>query len=231
MMIAADNMPQQRQAGKEQGYDHAKVPIEEMATSFGTDISKGLTTKQAEDNLIRDGRNEIRKTPKPTLLMLFLMQLTSFIIILLMIAAGASVAVNATGPDYDDPLSYTTGKAIFVIVLINAGIAAWTEHKAGGALDALSKMTQATINVIRNGSEVKIETATIVCGDLVILGTGDVVPADMRLIAADDLKVSEIALTGEPDDVAKTAKCRDSKAGDTEKLTPQNMVFFGLQRY
>jgi magnesium-transporting ATPase (P-type) len=210
MASVAKEMPQQAQTGKEQGYDHAKMPIQEVAASFGTDITKGLTSKQAEENLNRDGRNEISATPKPTLLMLFIMQLTSFIILLLIVAAGASVAVNATGPNYDDPLSYTTGKAIFVIVLINAGIAAWTEHKAGGALDALSKLSQAAIYVLRNGSEIKIDTTTIVRGDVVILGTGDVVPADMRLILADDLKVSEIALTGEPDDVAKTENVKST---------------------
>jgi potassium/sodium efflux P-type ATPase len=211
----------------EQGVDKARSPLQELTASLGTDDQRGLTTTQAEKHLKEYGRNEISKPPKPTLLMLFVLQLTSFIILLLIAAAGASVAVNATGPHYADPLSYTTGKAIFVIVLINAGIAAWTEHKAGGALDALSKMTQPTISVVRNGSEVNVDTVTIVPGDLVILGTGDVVPADMRLIAADDLKVSEMALTGEPDDVAKTAKLREGKASEPDKLTPVNMVFSG----
>merc|ERR1712151_1361226 len=135
------------------------------------------------------------------------------------IAAVASIGVNATGPKKDDWLSYTTGVAILVLVIINAGIAAWTEHKAGGALDALAKMTQATISVIRDGKEVRIDTTTIVKGDIVKLDTGDVVPADMRLITADDLKVSEMALTGEPDDVAKSAKVTETRAGE-EKLTP-----------
>jgi len=220
-------MAPQLTTDKEQGYDPAKLPMEELAANFSTDVNLGLTNLQAEEMLKRDGRNELSMEPKPTLLMLFIMQLTSFIIVLLIVAAGASVAVNATGPHYADPLSYTTGKAIFVIVLINAGIAAWTEHKAGGALDALSKMTQATIYVLRDGSELKVDTTTIVRGDVVMLGTGDVVPADMRLITADDLKVSEMALTGEPDDVAKTSKLREPKNGETEKLTPDNMVFSG----
>lgn len=60
---------------------------------------------------------------------------------------------NATGKKKDDPLSYTTGIAIFVIVLLNAGIAAWTEHKAGDALEALSKMTQAAIYAPRSRLE------------------------------------------------------------------------------
>merc|ERR1719277_1559088 len=155
------------------------------------------------------------------------MQLTGFVILLLLCAAVASIAVNGTGPRKGEVLSYTTGMAIFVIVLINAGIAAWTEHKAGGALEALTKMTQASIYVVRGGREVRVEVPTIVRGDVVVLGTGDVVPADLRLIEAEDVKVSEMALTGEPDDVAKTWKMKPKKEGEPEKLTPENMVFSG----
>eukprot|EP00445_Apocalathium_hangoei_P004070 CAMPEP_0203847722 /NCGR_PEP_ID=MMETSP0359-20131031/5172_1 /ASSEMBLY_ACC=CAM_ASM_000338 /TAXON_ID=268821 /ORGANISM="Scrippsiella Hangoei, Strain SHTV-5" /LENGTH=1090 /DNA_ID=CAMNT_0050763217 /DNA_START=48 /DNA_END=3320 /DNA_ORIENTATION=- len=200
---------------------------EELADHYGSDTAKGLTSKQAQEILERDGPNELEKPPKPTLLMLFIMQLTGFVIILLLVAAVASLVVNGTGPNKSDILSYTTGKAIFIIVFLNAGIAAWTEHKAGGALEALSKMTQASIYVVRDGVEVKVDCPDIVRGDLVVLGTGDVVPADMRLIEAEDIKVSEMALTGEPEDVAKTSKIKAKKAGEPEKLTPENMVFSG----
>jgi magnesium-transporting ATPase (P-type) len=91
-------------------------------------------------------------------------------------------------------------------------------------------MSQASINVIREGKEQTVATTSIVRGDIVILGTGDVVPADMFLFSAEDLKVSEMCLTGEPDDVAKTWKQKKKEAGDhggEEKLTPQNMVFSG----
>eukprot|EP00438_Fugacium_kawagutii_P006217 Skav219205 [mRNA] locus=scaffold537:89353:95308:+ [translate_table: standard] len=154
------------------------------------------------------------------------MQLTSFIIVLLMVSAVASVLVNATGPKAGDPLSYTTGIAIGLIVLLNAGIAAWTESKAGDALEALSKMTQANIYVLRDGKEVQVPVPTVVAGDIVVLGTGDVVPADLRLFEAKDFKVSEMALTGEPDDVAKTHKVKEKKDGP-EKLTPETMAFSG----
>merc|ERR1719223_657308 len=68
----------------------------------------------------------------------------------------------------------------------------------------------------------------VVRGDVVLLGTGDVVPADLRLVKADDVKVSEMALTGEPDDVGKTEKVKPKKEGVEEKLTPENCVFAGL---
>jgi magnesium-transporting ATPase (P-type) len=204
-----------------------ELSIQELAERGGVDLERGLTTEQAAEKLMVDGPNELTKPPKPTLLMLFAMQLTNFIIVLLMVAAVASIVVNATGDRRGDILSYTTGKAIFVIVLINAGIAAWTEHKAGGALDALSRMSQASVDVVRNGQQIKVETTTVVCGDIVVLGTGDVVPADLRLVEAADVKVKEMALTGEPDDVAKTANPKLKKSGEAEKLTPEDMVFSG----
>jgi len=203
----------------------ATISVEEVAERFKTNLEKGLTSAEAAAVLERDGLNELFKPPKPTLFMLFLMQMVGFIIILLMVAACASIAVNATGNKSDDPLSYTTGIAIFVLVLINAGIAAWTEHQAGGALDALAKMSQAAIDVIRDGVVTTVATNTVVRGDIVILGTGDVVPADLRLIVAEDLKVSEMCLTGEPEDVAKSIKVKIHKAGEPEKLTPANMAF------
>ena len=103
--------------------------------------------------------------------MLFVMQLTGYVIILLLGAAAASVAVIASGPKKSEPLSYTTGIAICVIVFISAGIAAWTEHKAGGALEALSKMTQAAIYVVRDGKEVQVPLPDVVRGDVVVLRT------------------------------------------------------------
>merc|ERR1719230_169609 len=88
-------------------------------------------------------------------------------------------------------------------------------------------MSQATIDVVREGRVCTVATTSVVRGDIVVLGTGDIVPADIFLFEADDLKVSEMCLTGEPDDVAKTSKPKPKKAGEPEKLTPVNMVFSG----
>eukprot|EP00929_Paragymnodinium_shiwhaense_P042833 TRINITY_DN22100_c0_g1_i1.p1 TRINITY_DN22100_c0_g1~~TRINITY_DN22100_c0_g1_i1.p1 ORF type:complete len:1070 (-),score=330.22 TRINITY_DN22100_c0_g1_i1:352-3561(-) len=201
--------------------------IEQVIRHYRSDADNGLTSTAASEVLLRDGLNELYKPPRPTLLQLFLLQLTGFIIILLNIAAAASIAVNATGPNKGDWLSYTTGIAIFIIVIINAGIAAYTEHQAGGALEALASMSQATVDCVRDGKVQTVETNKVVRGDIVLLGTGDVVPADCRLVEAEDLKVAEMILTGEPDDVAKTFKIRKKKEGETEKLTPETMVFSG----
>lgn len=212
-------------APQDAGYEFCNE--EELVRTFKTNAAQGMTSSAAAQKLEEDGLNELYKPPRPTLFALFVAQLCGFIIVLLIIAAIASIIVNATGSKKDDILSYTTGMAIFVIVLLNAGIAAYTENQAGGALEALAKMSQPCITVVRDGREQQIDTTTVVVGDLVLLETGDVVPADVRLIEAMDVKVAEMCLTGEPDDVAKNAKVKQkiTNPNEPEKLTPENMIF------
>jgi potassium/sodium efflux P-type ATPase len=195
---------------------------EDICVKLGTNLTQGLKTVAAQERLAIDGKNELEKPPKMGFIMLFLLQLTSFIIILLICAAIASTMVNATGPNAMDALSYTTGIAIFILVILNAGIAAYTEYQAGNALDALAQMSQPEITVFRDAEEKQTPTVDLVKGDIVFLQTGDVVPADIRLFEAMDVKIDEKALTGEPDDVRKNTKIQVQT-----KLTPENMVFSG----
>ncbi|CAK0836226.1 unnamed protein product [Prorocentrum cordatum] len=126
--------------------------------------------------------------------------------------------------------SYVEGIAIFVIVLLNAGIAAVTENSANDALEKLAKMTAPDSTCIRDGTEKKVKTTAVVPGDMVLLSVGDVVPADMRMLAAADLKVSEMPLTGEPDDVAKKAQVpKKAAAGEEAKLRPENVCYSGCE--
>merc|ERR1719230_602557 len=93
-------------------------------------------------------------------------------------------------------------------------------------------MSQPTSSVVRDGKLIEnppLESVNIVRGDLVLLQVGDIVPADMRLIESSELKVNEMLLTGEPDDVAKNFKVKPKKAGGEAKLTPDTMVFSSCQ--
>lgn len=205
----------------------ARLPQDTVATKLGSNFTTGLTSQSAADKLAADGPNELQQEPAPGFIKLFGLQLLNFVIILLMVAAVASLVVAATGNKNDDPLSYTTGVAIFILIVINAGIAAKTEAQANGALDALKKMSQAAVMVLRDGKEVKVSCTELVRGDIVNLGVGDIVPADCRLVDSADFKVNEMPLTGEPDDVGKTHKVKELKPGETPKLVPDTMAFSG----
>merc|ERR1719352_1032487 len=202
--------------------DDATRPIAELCQEQKVEIQSGLGAADAADRLKRDGLNELLKPKPPSLLTLFVMQLLNVIIMLLIASAGASFLVNFTGPDWDKWNSYVEGTAIMGIVILNAGIAAWTENDANNALEALQAMSQPMTTVLRDGTEQKVQSNQIVRGEIVLLEVGDVCPADLRLITSDELKVNEMLLTGEPDDVAKDSVVKE-KAIKT--LTPATMVF------
>jgi len=185
-----------------------------------------MTSQDAAERLEIEGPNELEKPPRLGFFMLFLLQMTSFIILLLIAAAIASALVTATGSRREELLQYSTPIAIFILVILNAGIAAYTENQAGNALDKLQQMSQPEVTCIRDGKECTVNTTELVRGDIVLLETGAVVPADLRLFDAADVKVDEKALTGEPDDVSKNAKVRP-RGQKSEKLLPTNMCFSG----
>jgi magnesium-transporting ATPase (P-type) len=94
----------------------------------------GMTKADAADRRREEGPNELYKEAAPGFWLLFLMQLTNFIILLLIGAGAGSIIVNATSHENDSFLAYVEGLAIFIIVIINAGIAAITENSANNAL-------------------------------------------------------------------------------------------------
>lgn len=202
-----------------------EMPIEEVLLQFQSSTAHGLTPEEAQARFLRDGPNELEKPPRITLCTLFLVQLNSVIMYLLMSAVVASAVIKATGDDADEFLSYVDSIAITIIVLINATIAAVTENNANDALEALSSLQSPISTVIRGGEEIQVESRELVVGDIVKLGTGDVVPADVRVITANDFRVNEMLLTGEPEDVTKTPKVKARVPGTPEKLTADNMAF------
>ncbi|KAK3281704.1 hypothetical protein CYMTET_10524 [Cymbomonas tetramitiformis] len=169
---------------------HEQDPAK-IASNFGSNLLEGMSTKFAEDKVAHEGRNELYKPPSTSLLVLFLLQLTNLIIMLLILAAAASVGINASNAERNrHVLSYIDGIAIFIIVLLNAGIAALSEKSANNALDKLDAMAQPFCKVIRDGVQKDLPIAELARGDIVLIVTGDVVPADIRLFESVDLKVS-----------------------------------------
>ncbi|KAH8092786.1 calcium-transporting ATPase [Aureococcus anophagefferens] len=105
-----------------------EVPLPLLAADMKSDLKAGLSATAAADKLAEDGLNVLESPPKVTFLMLFLIQLTQFIIALLLGACVVSAAINATNKDRrGNPLAYVDSIAIFIIVMLNAVIAASTE--------------------------------------------------------------------------------------------------------
>merc|ERR1712166_7699 len=199
--------------------------IKTVISELESDDKKGLTTEEANKRFLRGGPNELETPPRISLFMLFIVQLNSVIMYLLLAAVVASAVIKATGDDKDKFISYVDSIAILIIVFINATIAAVTENNANDALEALSNLQSPKCTVIRSGKDETIESKELVVGDIVKLATGDVVPANIRCIQADDFRVNEMLLTGEPEDVAKNSAVKKRQEGEEVKLTPDNMAF------
>ena len=158
-----------------------------------TDSQRGLTAKQVKQRQGQYGKNQLQEAKGKSLFRRFLSQFADFMVIILLIAAVISFATAFLEPDGDfvDPV------IILLIVIVNAIIGVVQESRAQKAIDALKKMSAPHAEVIRAGKQQKIDAVELVPGDLLLLNTGDLVPADARLLACSSLKMEESSLTGE----------------------------------
>ena len=174
----------------------------------------GLSSEEVQKRLQEFGPNELKKEKRKSPFKLFLEQFTDILIIILLIATGLSFAV---GEAYD-------AIVIIAIVVACAVLGFTQEYKAEKALEALKKMTAPTALVLRDGRELQLETRDVVPGDILLLYTGDKVPADARLIEAMNMKTDEAPLTGESTPVNKDVK---SLPEETIVSDRRNTVFTG----
>ena len=114
-------------------------------------------------------------------------------IYILLIAGGITAALN----------EWIDAGVIFGVVLVNAIIGFLQESKAAKALEALAKMTVTEASILRSGEVRRIPSVELVPGDIVLLQSGDKVPADLRLFRSRDLQIDESTLTGESVPVQK----------------------------
>ncbi|MBK9270403.1 MAG: cation-translocating P-type ATPase [Saprospiraceae bacterium] len=167
----------------------------EVLEQFETSAN-GLTDAEAEERLSRQGPNKIEAHKKSPILWMFFRQFADFIILVLIVAAVMSGWIG----DLADAL------IILIIVVLNATVGFVQEYKADRALEALKKMAVLHSKVIRNGEVKDLLSESLVTGDLVLLESGNSVPADLRLLEAHGLKLDESSLTGESVGVDKIAE-------------------------
>lgn len=164
------------------------APSLDSAVPVGPQVGgDGLTSDEAERLLREVGRNELARSAPPTLLRRVLGQLSDPMILLLL---GACVVTLFLGDLVD------TGVIVAVVVL-NSAIGIVQEGKAEQSLAALEALAAPTARVRRDGRFVELDAAEIVPGDVVSLGGGDLVPADLRLTTAHTVQVDESSMTGE----------------------------------
>ena len=167
---------------------------DEAAKALLSDIPRGLTDQDATKRLDCYGPNVLANAKQRSVLAIIVYQFRSLIVGLLLAAAGIAFALG----------NVAEAIAILAVILINAAIGFATEYKAASALAGLRKQAVSVARVMREGAERQIPEEELVPGDIVLLGAGDRVPGDGRIVEQADLQVDESALTGESLSVAKS---------------------------
>lgn len=165
---------------------------DEVLQDLGTSFS-GLTSWEAEERLEHFGENVLREEGRETKFQIFLRQFRSLLTGILITASIVSFLVG----------EFQDAAAILIIVLLNAILGYTQEWRASEAIASLKEMLVQRAVVIRDGAQQEVEASTIVPGDVVILETGDRVPADLLTVDATSLQVDEAVLTGESAPVDK----------------------------
>ncbi|MCX6256280.1 MAG: HAD-IC family P-type ATPase, partial [Bacteroidia bacterium] len=192
--------------------------ISEIIISLKTNETTGLTTEEVKRRLEEHGYNQLASKRKKIFIRMFFEQFKSFMIIILLIAAVISGVVGLM-----DREGLLDTFVILGILILNAFVGAFQERKAETSLEALKSLAAPITKVFRDGVIKEIPSRELVPGDIVILETGAVIPADLRLIEAVNLKIQESALTGESVPVEKQT---DVLPGDDVALGDRiNMAF------
>jgi len=168
---------------------------EQVCADLETDLVQGLTPDEATLRLTRHGPNKLaEKKPRPA----WLKFVDQFKNVLVMVLLGAVVLAAAIG-DLKDAV------VILIVVVFNAALGFYQEHRAEATLAALKKMLAQHARVRRGGRVLEIPAEELVPGDLVLLEAGDRIPADGRVLVSHNAEVAEAALTGESHAVGKHA--------------------------
>ncbi|MFN0161909.1 MAG: cation-translocating P-type ATPase [Burkholderiales bacterium] len=193
----------------------------EVARAVGADPERGLSAAEAARRLAADGRNELRSAPPRPLWRRVLAHFQDPLITLLLAAIAIALAAWWLEGRSGWPVDAIV---IAVVVLLNAALGFTQEAKARDAVAALARMTAATSAVMRDGAARRVPSAELVRGDLLLLGEGDAVGADARLLEASALRVQEASLTGESEAVLKDVATLRGPVAQGDRL---NMVFKG----
>ena len=191
-----------------------KKTKEEIFAELNTN-ELGLTNEEATKRLNEHGKNQLPKKKKDSVIKIFFNELKDPMIILLLFAIIASFLANEV----------VDAVAILFIILVDLIMGTYQENKANNTAEALENLVTAKSKVLRNGEVIQVESTEITIGDIIVLESGDKIPADLRVIESSNLTVDESILTGESITVNKNSQLVEKEnAAITDCY---NMLFAG----
>lgn len=167
--------------------------IEDLFKHFSTS-RQGLSAKEAAKRLDKYGQNVLPKKKKDSILKIFLLEFWDPLVLMLVVAIIASLIAG----------EIVDAIVIFGIILVDAIMGTYQENKANRTAESLANLVRVNINVMRDGRAMPLDAELLVPGDIVLLESGNKIPADIRLIEVHNFTVDESILTGESVQVAKS---------------------------
>lgn len=188
---------------------------EELLNQFNFSLERGLSSREARRRQYEYGRNKLNETNNKNFLSIFFDQFKDFMIIVLMIATCLSFLMG----------EFSDGITIFAIIILNGIMGFIQEYRAEKSLAELKKLAAPHARVIRDGQIEELSSDELVPGDILLLGTGDKVPADARILSTRGLQTDESLLTGESVPVSKSENELIRRGIDL--VNQSNMLFMG----
>ena len=197
-----------------QSHSYHELSSQEVVAHWRSDAEVGLTAEEVASRYETYGWNELKFKPGKPAWLKFLLQFNQPLLYILLLAGSVKALLG----------SWTNAAVIWGVTVINAIIGYVQEAKAEGAIAALAKAVTTETTVLREGQMLRVPSRDLVVGDIVLLASGDKVPADLRLLKVRNLQVDESALTGESVPVNKSV---DPLPLDTPLAERTNMAFAG----
>lgn len=169
------------------------LEADEALDRLEVDVSRGLASDDAARRLDEHGPNELATEEPRSDLDILVSQFKSPLIYILLVALVVTILID----------EYTDAAVVAAVLVINATIGYFQERKADRSVQALMELASPTSKVLRDGEQTEIDARAMVPGDIVRMGSGDRMPADLRIVEANQLRVDESLLTGESAPVAK----------------------------
>jgi len=199
----------------------------ELAAGLGVDPTTGLTDDKVKENIEKYGSNAFVRTKPESLFKRILSSLLEPMLLLLLFAAFVALLVNIINVSIGGETDILKVIGIFAAISLSVIITVAMEGKSAKAFEALNRINEdIVVKALRNGNAVMLKQNDVVTGDILMLSTGDKIPADGRLLESSELAADESALTGESVPAKKNASIilTDEKTPLAERL---NMLYSG----
>lgn len=203
------------------GMDSHSVPLEELFARTGTDPQKGLRDDQVANLLAKYGLNKLAEKTKTPWYIKFLKELTNFFALLLWVASAFCIVSYLL--DTTDPSNLVLFFVIIFVIFFTAVLTYMQNAKSEAVMEGFKDFIPKTCIAYRNGQRSQIMAEQLVPGDIVDLKMGDMIPADVRILACRELRVDNSALTGESEPQLRKNECTHP----SNPLETANLAFFG----